>query len=342
MNTITRFNKSNQQSIYMYSNSVKVSVIVPIYNVEPFIERCVRSLMNQTLENIEYIFVNDCTPDNSINILKSILKEYPDRNVHIIHHSQNKGLAAARKTGLSQAKGKYIVHCDSDDWVDANMYKYMLEIAEQNNADIVACGFKTETPNTTCEVQYPYKTETIDNILDPNKIGWIYGAVWNKMILKDLYIRNNISPIEGINMWEDSLITIPLRLNSSKTVIIPNTFYHYWIGQRASTFFSSNNLNKVNEMIQATKILEDYLSHNFSNYNIQPFISKLKLICKERLMSTPNHDTFIQWRNTYPDNDLSVWQFKSYSLTTKIKISLIHLLPKYLAYPIFCLRRNKK
>lgn len=104
MNTITRSNKSNQQSIYMYSNSVKVSVIVPIYNVEPFIERCVRSLMNQTLENIEYIFVNDCTPDNSINILKSILKEYPDKNVRIIHHSQNKGLAAARKTGLNQAK----------------------------------------------------------------------------------------------------------------------------------------------------------------------------------------------------------------------------------------------
>lgn len=323
------------------NKTIKVSVIIPIYKVEPFIERCVHSLMNQTLENIEYIFVNDCTPDNSINILNNILKEYPNRNVHIIHHSQNKGLAAARKTGMSQAKGKYIVHCDSDDWVDANMYKNMLEIAEQNKADIVACGFKTETSNTTCEVQYPYKTETYDDILDPNKIGWIYGAVWNKMILKDLYIRNNISPIEGINMWEDTLITTPLRLKSTKTIIIPNTYYHYWIGERQSSFFSSNDINKVDEMIFATTFLEKYLSENFPNYNTKPFIRKLKLTCKERLMSTPNYETFIRWRKIYPENDLLIWTLNTYSLTTKIKVSLLHLLPKFLAYPLFCTRRNK-
>lgn len=171
------------------NQEIKVSVIIPIYKVEPFIERCVRSLMEQILESIEYIFVDDCTPDNSIHILKNILREYPNRNTQIIHHSQNKGLAAARKTGLAKAKGKYIIHCDSDDWIDKNMYAHMLEVAEKNNADIVACGFKAEKTNNFIEVKYPYEIETINDILNPNNIGWIYGAVWNKLIRKDLYTK---------------------------------------------------------------------------------------------------------------------------------------------------------
>lgn len=323
------------------NQEIKVSVIIPIYKVEPFIEKCVRSLMEQILESIEYIFVDDCTPDNSIHILKNILREYPNRNTQIIHHSQNKGLAAARKTGLTKAKGEYIIHCDSDDWVDKNMYAHMLEVAEKNNADIVACGFKAEKTNNFIEVKYPYEIETINDILNPNNIGWIYGAVWNKLIRKDLYTKNNISPIDGINMWEDTLITTPLRLKSTKTIIIPNTYYHYWIGERQSSFFSSNNINKVDEIIYATTFLEKYLSENFPNYNTKPFIRKLKLTCKERLMSIPNYETFIRWRKIYPENDLLIWTLNTYSLTTKIKVSLLHLLPKFLAYPLFCIRRNK-
>ena len=92
-----------------------VSVIVPIYGVEKYIERCARSLLEQTIENIEYIFVNDCTKDNSIAILESVIKEYPHREhqVRIIHHGTNKGLPQARKTGLLNAHGEYIAHCDN-------------------------------------------------------------------------------------------------------------------------------------------------------------------------------------------------------------------------------------
>lgn len=93
----------------------KVSVIVPIYNVSRFIKRCVESLFNQTLDDVEFIFVNDCTPDDSIDILKKVIADYPDRNTMIINHEVNKGLPAARNTGLKAASGDYIFHCDSDD-----------------------------------------------------------------------------------------------------------------------------------------------------------------------------------------------------------------------------------
>ena len=109
----------------------KVSVIVPIYNVEQYIEKCVRSLMEQTLVNIEFIFVNDCTPDDSMTVLRRVLKDYPAREsqVTILEHKENRGVAAVRKKGMEVAIGEYIIHCDSDDWVEKNMYEKLLEKA---------------------------------------------------------------------------------------------------------------------------------------------------------------------------------------------------------------------
>ena len=97
----------------------KVSVIVPIYNVERFVQKCTRSLLNQTLADVEFIFIDDATPDKSLQVIEKTILEYPNRknNIKILHHSINKGLPAARNTGFKEATGEYIFHCDSDDYV---------------------------------------------------------------------------------------------------------------------------------------------------------------------------------------------------------------------------------
>ncbi len=120
-------------------NRYSVSIIVPIYNVEKYIERCAVSLFEQDFEDIEYIFVNDCTPDNSIQILEEVIEKYPNRksNVKIIHYKANKGLGSARKTGLEQATGEYVLHIDSDDWVELDMVLCLYNKAIETDADIV-------------------------------------------------------------------------------------------------------------------------------------------------------------------------------------------------------------
>lgn len=120
-----------------------VSVIVPVYRAEKFIQQCARSLFEQTLEEMEFIFVNDCTPDSSMVILREIIKEYPNRarQVRIVEHDQNKGSATARNTGLDNARGSYIIYCDSDDWVEREMYEKMIKKAFDDKADIVGCDF---------------------------------------------------------------------------------------------------------------------------------------------------------------------------------------------------------
>ena len=121
----------------------KVSVIIPIYKVRNFIERCACSLFEQTLQDIEYIFVDDASPDDSIDILKSCVERYPERasHVHILVHEHNQGLPAARNTGLPVATGEYIFHCDSDDFVEKDMLEIMYKVATEEDADMVYCDF---------------------------------------------------------------------------------------------------------------------------------------------------------------------------------------------------------
>ena len=132
-------------------NNKMVSVCIPVYGVEKYIERCARSLFEQTMtDGIEFIFVNDCTNDRSIEILEQILSEYPQRKnqVKIIHHDTNQGLTGARNTALKYAQGEYIIHCDSDDWVDIKMYENMYNKAIETDADMVYCDYKLESSKT--------------------------------------------------------------------------------------------------------------------------------------------------------------------------------------------------
>ena len=164
---------------------VLVSVVVPVFGVEKYIERCARSLFEQTLPEMEFIFVDDCTKDRSIEILERVLEEYPHRHgqIHIVHHENNKGLPQARKTGIQLAKGQYIAHCDSDDWVDRDMYRSMYNVARCKNADIVFCDFllasdygnKAVLQNTVdcCDNGY-----LILELLNDN----IHGGLWKRAV----------------------------------------------------------------------------------------------------------------------------------------------------------------
>ena len=125
----------------------KVSVIVPIYNVEDYIEQCLETLVNQTLEEIEIILVNDGSKDNSEKIAKQYKEKYPNKITYL--EKENGGLSDARNFGIPYAKGEYIAFLDSDDYVELIMYEEMYKIAKKEDSDIVECDFYWEYPNKT-------------------------------------------------------------------------------------------------------------------------------------------------------------------------------------------------
>ena len=140
-----------------------VSIIIPIYNVQQYIERCAKSLFNQSYPNCEFIFINDCTPDNSIEILIQTIQNFPTikDKIQIINKNQNEGLPQARKTGLDIAQGEYIIHVDSDDWVEKDYVELLVQTAINNNADLVWAGYMKDFPN---DMKYqPNKPSNLNN-----------------------------------------------------------------------------------------------------------------------------------------------------------------------------------
>lgn len=212
----------------MNNSEYLVSICVPIYGVEKYIERCVISLFEQTYQNIEYIFVNDCTQDKSIDILKSIIEEYPIRKnyVRIINHERNKGLGAARNTAITNATGMFIIHVDSDDYVEKDIVERLVKKQNENNSDIVTCGYilyrQNKVNNILPLMEYNIQS-LILNILSRDATMMI----WGRLIRKSLYDNNNITVPNGINMGED-YVTIPKLLYYAKVIDFVNLpLYHY-------------------------------------------------------------------------------------------------------------------
>ena len=135
---------------------VKVSILVPVYGVERYIENCAVTLFEQTYENIEYVFVNDSTKDRSMEILHEVMERYPLRrdNVHIITHEVNRGLGAARKTALLNATGDFVMHVDSDDSLSLDAVEMLVDKAIQTGADVVDCGYESG------KYSYPFSWHT--------------------------------------------------------------------------------------------------------------------------------------------------------------------------------------
>ena len=176
-------------------DNYKISIIIPIFKVSNFIERCVCSLFEQTLQDVEYIFVDDASPDDSIEILKSCIERYPERKgqVTILTHEQNKGLPAARNTGLAVATGEYVFHCDSDDFVEKDMLEDMYNAAEATDADMVYCDFYLSFEKNERYMSNP-AYETAEDMF---KLGLLGGNmkynVWNKLVRRSLYVDNGIT-----------------------------------------------------------------------------------------------------------------------------------------------------
>lgn len=244
----------------------KVSVIIPVYGVEKYIERCARSLFEQTLDDIEYIFVDDCSPDKSIAILENIIKEYLPRlkkehkNVRIERLSKNCGLPNVRRYGINLATGDYIAHCDSDDWVDVHMYEEMYNKAIEEDADVVVCDFCS----TDCENEQYSKgliSKERENVIVDVLLWRIAGCLWNKLVRRKEYTDYDlIYPTH--NMGEDAALIVQILWNAKRISYLPEPFYYYYMNQTSITKYVSDD-NKIRQrFLQATanvEIIEQFL-----------------------------------------------------------------------------------
>lgn len=283
----------------------KVSVIIPVYGVEKYIERCARSLFEQTLDDIEYIFVNDCTPDNSIKILQNVLHDYPHRinQVKIINHDKNLGLPQARKTGILQANGKYLIHCDSDDWVEKDAYKLMWEKAKEKDYDIVFCDIYHS--NGTIHKHQHRNFGKLDKetilLYIIRKVLW---SVWGAMVKTSIF-KNNIFYYPNKNNFEDLVLMVQMIHYSNTFAHIPKPLYFYY--ENANSMSKIINVNSVfkrlEEVSYNTEFVINYLKSTHCN-NLNDISLILKLKCRFMLSKmTVNKIYYKKWKSIYPEID---------------------------------------
>ena len=207
-----------------------VSVLVPFFNEENYLERCVISLFEQTYPYLEFIFVDDCSTDKSFEILTATIENYPKRKkqTHIIRNQKNLGLAACRNIVLSSATGEFITFVDADDWIELDMIRQMVLRQQETGADIVNVNALIHHKDNIIELHHKDFSNAHERKM--HYIGFypnISMVIWGRLIRRALYTENNIKNIEGCNYFEDKL-TITLLMYYAKTVfnvVVPH--YHY-------------------------------------------------------------------------------------------------------------------
>ena len=237
---------------------MKVSIVIPIYNSEKYIERCVRSLFEQTYHDIEYIFVDDGSTDHCMDVLHRVMSEYPgvqDR-VKILSHETNQGCAMARWEGMKNATGDYLIQVDSDDYVTSDYIDKLAKSAKKYNSDVTICDY------------YYFHDSRIDRkVLNPSAdpheflvqvlTGAIHNGLWNKLVRHSIFKENDIYPIPGINMYDDKSVIFRVMYYAKKISYVGRPLYYY----NKSNPDSVSAQNKTNEIEPAMRFAD--LADNF-------------------------------------------------------------------------------
>lgn len=239
-------------------NSPYISVVVPVYNTEKYLNRCLDSLVNQTYKDIEIICVNDGSKDNSLNVLKEYASKY--KRIKIIDQ-ENQGVSVARNAGIDVAKGKYISFVDSDDYVDLDMYENIVNSLKYEEYNILAFGYDAIDPKTGesrkgSDIKNGGVFDTCDFLDDDNLHG-----VWTTLYKKSFIDENKLRFIPGISYGEDRLFRQMCFLKAGKMKMINRVFYHYVYDDEAAKKKYTND-KIISSAIGRGKTLLEFCSSN--------------------------------------------------------------------------------
>lgn len=274
-----------------------LSVVVPVYNVEPYLDRCVNSILNQMYKNLEVILVDDGSTDKSGLICDEYAKN--DERVIVIH-KQNGGLVSARKAGSAIATGSYITAVDSDDWIESNMFEEMMEAAVKSGADVVSSGMIKDYGNHCVLGQdlipsgfydgANYRENVLDKLINLEDFfeRRLDFYIWGRLYKKDLYIEFQNKVSNSIKIGEDVAVVFPLLYKAKSLFILPKSYYHYCVR-------TDSICGVVKNDYEGQKVFDQHFR------SILPFVSDTEIVRKQIALSIAYSKSF-----TTPDDFFEV------------------------------------
>ncbi|MBS6468261.1 MAG: glycosyltransferase family 2 protein [Bacteroides sp.] len=257
---------------------IKISIVIPIYNVEKYVERCLNSVINQTMtEGVECLIIDDCSPDKSMDIVMDIIQRNRHSNMQfrILRNEQNKGIAYVRNLGIIESRGEYLTYLDSDDYCEPYTLEAMYNLAEKNNADMVIADYYV---HSNSNIEYCKQSVPLNWIerFRANLSDDLKGFLWNKLVRKSLYINNNISYLAGINFGEDFLISLKLFYYSKNVSHLMKPCVHY-MQDNLGSYSRSLSKRSLEDIIACEKELMDFLEERSLTQSVKDEVNMIRL-----------------------------------------------------------------
>ena len=299
-----------------------VSVIIPVYKVEPYMARCARCLFGQTLADIEFLFIDDCSPDRSIEVMRKVLEEFPARKEQatVFRMPRNSGQAAVRMQGIALARGEYVIHCDSDDYVDVNAYAALYGKAKAEDLDVVTCDFTVEQDGRALE-QVRGECTSVARMLQ-GKERW---NLFCRMIRRNL-LEGLAAPVA--NVGEDMVISVQAQLKARRTGHVDRPLYFYCFREDSITNAAGREaLNaRWESLMENARFLIGLLEDKYGYSGEEPEIIQFKYKCR-RMLHPVVHipEYYLRWKETFPEVDRKILFLRTCSLEEKFWFILIHL-----------------
>ena len=265
-------------------NLPKISLVVPIYGVEKYIEKCCETLFVQNYPNIEYVFVNDCTKDKSIELLKFVLEKHPERKeqVKIINHERNLGLGGTRLTGVNNSTGDYVWFIDSDDFIADNALSELTPYFK-GDYDLIAFSY-LETKDGEVVNERIIKDVNVPNLLTYN----VSPSVWKICFKRDVMINNHILPVQGVNYAEDTHVTLRLCLASKKCITLPDLFLYNYNIDNENSIVHNIDVCCLDNMADALCLVYDFYNERNALKRYPVFFACMLADC---YLKTKKHET---------------------------------------------------
>ena len=300
----------------------KVSVIIPVYKSEPYIRKCAESLFGQTLADMEFVFVDDASPDRSIEVLEDVLDAFPDRRsqVKVIRHGKNSGLAAARITGLKNVTGDFVGCCDSDDYVDPQMYSLLLEKAESDGCDVVICNYYRTFEDQVSVKRQQFTQDALPAMM-MERMSW---SLCPKITLRSLY--DGVAYPAG-DMGEDMVLTAQTTYKAKKIGFVDRPLYYYVTYETSicNVQGKENILGRFRQSKANVDIILGFIRENSIFPENSSEVINLKYHVRMHLMRLIHEkEVYRLWRSTYPEIDWKILFAKKISRRRKLNFLAVY------------------
>lgn len=309
--------------------NIKVSILVPFYKVEKYVGRCVDSLFSQTYKNIEYIFVNDCTPDKSMDVINEHIKKYGvAEKCKMIIHETNQGISASRNDCLDNMTGDYFLFIDSDDYIDKDMVELLVEAAVKENADISGCGYIEEYADHRVERPQRY-TNDHDEMMRAITLLTIKGVMWKLLVRSTIVTehRNEVRFIPDRNMVDDYLFCCQIFYYAQRFAGVDRCMYH-WIQYNPNNY-THTTIFAVESQAAAIRKAEGFYRKKGVYEVVKRELKYRKFVAKMPLVLERNCLDLKKWREMFPESN-GVWREMCLPLGNRILFGLAQS-------PFYCL-----